>query len=167
MSVPEIVDYELPTAGTFHNCVIVSIRKSFPGHARKVMHAMWGLGLMSLTKSVVVVDAHVDVHDYEQVFFYACANVDPARDILLSEGPIDQLDHATTLQAYGGKIGIDATAKGPEEGRREWPPEIEMSPEIRARVDARWAEFGLAGAPSDADVQNGARARTLTQLLRR
>ena len=144
MSVPEIVDYDLPTAGTFHNCVIVSIRKRFPGHARKVMHAMWGLGLMSLTKSVVVVDEHVDVHDYEQVFFYACANVDPARDILLSEGPIDQLDHATTIQAYGGKIGIDATAKGPDEGRREWPPEIEMSPEIRARVDARWAEFGAS-----------------------
>ena len=167
MSVPEIVDYDLPTAGTFHNCVIVSIRKSFPGHARKVMHAMWGLGLMSLTKSVVVVDAHVDVHDYEQVFFYVCANVDPARDILLSEGPIDQLDHATTIQAYGGKIGIDATAKGPDEGRREWPPEIEMSPEIQARIDARWAEFGLANAPSDPDVQNGARARTLTHLLRR
>jgi len=167
MSVPEIVDYDLPTAGTFHNCVIVSIRKSFPGHARKVMHAMWGLGLMSLTKSVVVVDAHVDVHDYEQVFFYACANVDPARDILLSEGPIDQLDHATTIQAYGGKIGIDATAKGPDEGRREWPQEIEMSPEIRSRVDARWAELGLSAAPSDGDVQNGARARTLTQLLRR
>ena len=167
MSVPEIVDYDLPTAGAFHNCVIVSIRKSFPGHARKVMHAMWGLGLMSLTKSVVVVDEHVDVHDYEQVFFYACANVDPARDILLSEGPIDQLDHATTIQAYGGKIGIDATAKGPDEGRREWPPEIEMSPEIRARVDARWAELGLPAAPSGPDVQNGARARTLTQLLRR
>jgi len=167
MSVPEIVDYDLPTAGTFHNCVIVSIRKRFPGHARKVMHAMWGLGLMSLTKSVVVVDAHVDVHDYEQVFFYACANVDPARDILLSEGPIDQLDHATTIQAYGGKIGIDATAKGPDEGRREWPPEIEMSPEIRARVDARWADLGIPGAPSGPDVQNGARTRTLTQLLRR
>ena len=108
---------------------------------------MWGLGLMSLTKSVVVVDEHVDVHDYEQVFFYACANVDPARDILLSEGPIDQLDHATTIQAYGGKIGFDATAKGPDEGRREWPPEIEMSPEIRARVDARWAELGLPAHP--------------------
>jgi 4-hydroxy-3-polyprenylbenzoate decarboxylase len=76
MSVPEIVDYDLPTAGTFHNCVIVSIRKGFPGNARKVMQAMWGLGLMSLTKSVVVVDAHVDVHDYEQVFFYLCANVE-------------------------------------------------------------------------------------------
>ena len=167
MSVPEIVDYDLPTAGAFHNCVIVSIRKRFPGHARKVMHAMWGLGLMSLAKSVVVVDEHVNVHDYEQVFFYACANVDPARDIVLTDGPIDQLDHATTLQAFGGKIGIDATAKSPAEGAREWPPEIEMSAAVKSRVDARWAEFGLPGAPAGGDVQNGARARTLTQLLRR
>jgi 4-hydroxy-3-polyprenylbenzoate decarboxylase len=167
MSVPEIVDYDLPTAGAFHNCVIVSIRKRFPGHARKVMHAMWGLGLMSLAKSVVVVDEHVNVHDYEQVFFYACANVDPARDIVLTDGPIDQLDHATTLQAFGGKIGIDATAKSPAEGAREWPPEIEMSAAVKSRVDARWAELGLAGASSPGDVQNGARARTLTQLLRR
>jgi 4-hydroxy-3-polyprenylbenzoate decarboxylase len=167
MSVPEIVDYDLPTAGAFHNCVLVSIRKRYPGHARKVMHALWGLGLMSLSKAIVVVDEHVDVHDYEQVFFYACANVDPARDVQLSEGPIDQLDHATTIQAYGGKIGIDATAKGPDEGRREWPPEIEMSAEVRERVDARWAELGIPGAPTGVDVQNGARARTLTQLLRR
>jgi 4-hydroxy-3-polyprenylbenzoate decarboxylase len=167
MSVPEIVDYDLPTAGAFHNCVVVSIRKRYPGHARKVMHALWGLGLMSLSKAIVVVDEHVDVHDYEQVFFYACANVDPARDVQLSEGPIDQLDHATTIQAYGGKIGIDATAKGPDEGRREWPPEIEMSADVRERVDARWAELGIPGAPTGGDVQNGARARTLTQLLRR
>ncbi|MGL6278310.1 MAG: menaquinone biosynthesis decarboxylase [Gaiella sp.] len=170
MSVPEIVDYDLPTAGTFHNCVLVSIRKRYPGHAKKVMHALWGLGLMSLTKSIVVVDEHVDVHDYEQVFFYACANVDPKRDVILSEGPIDQLDHATTLQAYGGKIGFDATAKGPDEGAREWPPEIEMSPEIRARVDARWSELGLPATSSDGSVQNATRRagrRTLSKLVRR
>ena len=116
---------------------------------------------------VVVVDAHVNVHNYEEVFFYACANVDPARDVVLTEGPIDQLDHATTLQAYGGKIGIDATAKGPDEGRREWPPEIEMSPEIRARVDARWAELQIPAAPTGTTVHNGARASRLTQLLHR
>jgi 4-hydroxy-3-polyprenylbenzoate decarboxylase len=167
MSVPELVDYDLPTAGAFHNCVLVSIRKRYPGHARKVMHALWGLGLMSLSKAIVVVDEHVDVHDYEQVFFYLCANLDPTRDVELSEGPIDPLDHATTIQAYGGKIGFDATAKGPDEGRREWPPEIEMSAEIRERVDARWAEFGLPDAPAGVGVQNGGRARTLTQLLRR
>ncbi|MBV8395859.1 MAG: menaquinone biosynthesis decarboxylase, partial [Actinobacteria bacterium] len=92
-TVPEIVDYDLPVAGVFHNCAIVSIRKSFPGHARKVMHAVWGLGMLSLTKSVVVVDAHVDVHDYEQVFFYVGANVDPARDVVLADGPTDHLDH--------------------------------------------------------------------------
>ncbi len=171
MSVPEIVDYDLPTAGAFHNSVIVSIRKRFPGQAKKVMHAVWGLGLLSLSKSVVVVDEHVDVHDYGQVFFYVCANVDPKRDILLSEGPIDQLDHATTLQSYGGKIGFDATAKGPAEGAREWPPEIEMSAEIRARVDARWAELGIPLPDGRGGGQNGdaaaARKRSLTQLLRR
>ena len=167
MSVPEIVDYDLPTAGAFHNCVIVSIRKRFPGHAKKVMHAIWGLGLLSLSKTVVVVDEHVDVHDYEQVFFYACANVDPKRDVLLSEGPIDQLDHATTLQSYGGKLGIDATAKGPAEGAREWPPEIEMSPEVRELVDRRWAEYGIPGTAADAMGKNGAVGRRLRQLVRR
>jgi 4-hydroxy-3-polyprenylbenzoate decarboxylase len=143
MSVPEIVDYDLPVAGAFHNCVIVSIRKRFPGHPQKVMHAIWGLGLLSLTKAVVVVDEWVDVHDYEDVFFRVGANVDPGRDIMLTEGPLDHLDHAPTRQFYGGKIGIDATHKGPEEGTREWPPEIEMSDEIRALVDRRWAEYGL------------------------
>src|SRR5213596_478552 len=138
MSVPEIVDYDLPVAGAFHNCVIVSIRKRFPGHAQKVMHAIWGLGLLSLTKSVVVVDEWVDVHDYDEVFFRVCANVDPKRDILLSEGPLDHLDHAPTLQFYGGKIGIDATHKGPAEGAREWPLEIEMTPEVQDLVDRRW-----------------------------
>jgi 4-hydroxy-3-polyprenylbenzoate decarboxylase len=143
MSVPEIVDYDLPVAGAFHNCAIVSIRKAFPGHAQKVMHAVWGLGLLSLTKCVVVVDEWVDVHDYEEVFFRVCANVDPKRDVLLSEGPLDHLDHAPTLQFVGGKLGIDATHKGPAEGTREWPPEIEMSAEVRALVDRRWQEYGL------------------------
>jgi 4-hydroxy-3-polyprenylbenzoate decarboxylase len=170
MSVPEIVDYDLPTAGTFHNCVLVSIRKRYPGHARKVMHALWGLGLMSLSKAIVVVDEHVDVHDYGQVFFYACANVDPKRDVVLSEGPIDQLDHATTLQSFGGKIGFDATAKGPDEGAREWPPEIEMSEAVRARVDARWQELGLPATSTGDSVHNGSRrspARSRSWRIRR
>jgi 4-hydroxy-3-polyprenylbenzoate decarboxylase len=143
MSVPEIVDYDLPVAGAFHNCVIVSIRKRFPGHAQKVMHAIWGLGLLSLTKAVVVVDEWVDVHDYEDVFFRVGANVDPGRDVLLSAGPLDHLDHAPTRQFFGGKIGIDATHKGPEEGTREWPPEIRMTDEVRELVDRRWGEYGL------------------------
>jgi 4-hydroxy-3-polyprenylbenzoate decarboxylase len=143
MTIPEIVDYDLPVAGAFHNLCIVSIRKAFPGHARKVMHALWGLGMLSLTKGIVVVDEHVDVHDYAAVLFYVGANVDPKRDVVLTEGPLDHLDHAPTLQFFGGKLGIDATAKGPAEGAREWPPEIEMSPEVRDLVTARWAEYGL------------------------
>jgi len=142
-SVPEIVDYDLPVEGAFHNCAIVSIRKTYPAQAKKVMHAIWGLGLLSLTKTVIVVDAHVDPHDYAQVAFYAGANVDPSRDVVLAEGPADQLDHATVRQFVGGKLGIDATAKVPGEDAREWPAEIEMSAEIRALVDGRWAEYGL------------------------
>ncbi len=164
MSVPEIVDYDLPVAGAFHNCVIVSIRKSFPGQPQKVMHAIWGLGLLSLTKSVVVVDEHVDVHDYEEVFFRVTANVDPKRDVLLTEGPLDHLDHAPTRQFYGGKMGIDATHKGLDEGTREWPEEIVMSDEIRALVDRRWAEYGIGSEPG---TTNGTDRRSLRQLLRR
>src|SRR3954453_19442866 len=143
LTVPEIVDYDLPVAGVFHNCCIVSIRKAFPGQALKVMHALWGLGMLSLTKAVVVVDEHVDVHDYEQVFFYVGANVDPKRDVVITEGPADHLDHATVHQFLGGKLGIDATAKLPEEGAREWPAEIEMSSAIVDQVARRWAEYGL------------------------
>ncbi|HLG07679.1 MAG TPA: menaquinone biosynthesis decarboxylase [Gaiellaceae bacterium] len=143
MTLPEIVDYDLPVAGAFHNCVIVSIRKAFPGHAQKVMHAIWGLGMLSLSKSVVVVDAGVDVHDYEEVFFRVCANVDPKRDVLITEGPLDHLDHAPGTQFYGGKLGIDATHKLPAEDARPWPEEIVMSDEIRDLVTRRWAEYGL------------------------
>jgi 4-hydroxy-3-polyprenylbenzoate decarboxylase len=165
MTVPEIVDYDLPVAGAFHNLCIVSIRKAFPGHAHKVMHAIWGLGMLSLTKGIVVVDAHVDVHDYEQVMFYVGANVDPKRDVVISEGPLDHLDHAPTLQFFGGKIGIDATAKGPLEGAREWPPEIEMSAEVRELVDRRWSEYGLDGTvPVAADRRVRQSSR---RLLRR
>jgi len=166
MTVPEIVDYDLPVSGAFHNCVIVSIRKAFPGHARKVMHAIWGLGMLSLSKAVVVVDAHVNVHDYEEVFFYVGANVDPKRDVVLTEGPLDHLDHAPTMQFVGGKIGIDATAKSTLEGAREWPEEIVMSDEIRQLVDRRWGEYGISAHPDRDLGENGAR-RGLRQLIRR
>ena len=167
MTVPEIVDYDLPVSGAFHNCVIVSIRKAFPGHAHKVMHAIWGLGMLSLSKAVVVVDEHVDVHDYEQVFFYVGANVDPKRDVVIAEGPLDHLDHAPTLQFLGGKLGIDATAKSPAEGAREWPEEIMMSQEVMELVDARWAEYGIPAQGAGGVVQNGAGRRRLRQLVRR
>ena len=162
--VPEIVDYDLPVAGAFHNCVIVSIRKRFPGHARKVMHAIWGLGMLSLTKSIVVVDEWVDVHDYEEVFFRVGANVDPKRDVELAEGPLDHLDHAPTLQFLGGKLGIDATHKGPAEGTREWPEEIVMRDDIRDLVDRRWDEYGIDVGSASGDGHSG---RRLRQLLRR
>src|SRR5438034_10971254 len=163
MTVPEIVDYDLPVAGAFHNCCIVSIRKAFPGHAQKVMHAIWGLGMLSLTKAIVVVDEWVDVHDYEEVLFRVGANVDPQRDVLITEGPLDHLDHAPTRQFYGGKMGIDATHKGPEEGTREWPSEIEMTPEVKALVDRRWVEYGI---PLDLAAGNG-RIRQSSGPLRR
>ena len=151
-------------AGAFHNCVHRLDPQGFPGQPQKVMHAIWGLGMLSLTKCVVVVDEHVDVHDYEEVFFYVGANVDPKRDVMLSEGPLDHLDHAPTRQFYGGKMGIDATHKGPEEGTREWPEEIEMSEEIRALVDRRWDEYGIG---VDSEETNGHGKRPLRQLLRR
>jgi 4-hydroxy-3-polyprenylbenzoate decarboxylase len=166
-TLPEIVDYDLPVAGAFHNCCIVSIRKAFPGHAHKVMHAIWGLGMLSLTKCVVVVDAHVDVHDYAQVLFYAGANVDPGRDVVLARGPLDHLDHAPERQFVGGKLGIDATTKLPEEGARRWPEEIEMSPEIRERVDRRWGEYGIPLVPPAGNGAIQQTSRSLRQLLRR
>jgi 4-hydroxy-3-polyprenylbenzoate decarboxylase len=169
MTVPELVDYDLPVAGAFHNCCIVSIRKAFPGHAKKVMHAVWGLGLLSLTKCVVVVDEFVDVHDYEQVFFHVCANTDPRRDVILSEGPLDQLDHSAAMYCYGGKLGIDATHKRTDEGAREWPERIEMTPEVRDAVTRRWAEYGIGplGRSNGAeDGDNAGISAPLRQLLR-
>jgi 4-hydroxy-3-polyprenylbenzoate decarboxylase len=128
------------------------------------MHAIWGLGLLSLTKAVVVVDEHVDVHDYQEVFFYVGANVDPARDVVLGRGPLDHLDHAPTHQFVGGKLGIDATAKGSAEGTRPWPAEIRMSDDIRRRVDERWSEYGIE---LESATQDGARRERMRHLLRR
>ena len=165
MTMPEVVDYDLPVAGAFHNLCIVSIRKAYPGHARKVMHAIWGTGLLSLTKGIVVVDADVDVHDYAQVAWQVGANVDPARDVVLADGPLDHLDHAPTLQFQGGKLGIDATAKGPAEGyTRGWPDQIRMSDDVRERVTSRWGEYGigLSGETSE----DGARAGKLRRFAR-
>jgi len=167
MTVPEIVDYDLPVAGAFHNCCIVSIRKAFPGQAQKVMHAIWGLGMLSLTKAIVVVDEWVDVHDYEEVLFRVGANVDPQRDVLITEGPLDHLDHAPTRQFYGGKMGIDATHKGPQEGTREWPPEIEMTAEVKELVDRRWAEYGIPLDPAAGNGRISQSPRPLRRLLRR
>jgi len=142
--VPDIVDYAMPEPGVFHNCVIVSIRKRYPKHAQKVMHAIWGAHLLSLAKLIVVVDDDCDPHDYHEVAFRAFGNVDYAHDLLLTEGPVDHLDHASYQQFWGGKAGLDATRKLPTEGYdRGWPDEAVMSEEIRALVDRRWPEYGL------------------------
>jgi 4-hydroxy-3-polyprenylbenzoate decarboxylase len=162
MTVPEIVDYDLPVSGAFHNCVIVSMRKAYPGHARKVMHAIWGPGLLSLSKTVVVVDDFVDVHDYDEVFFHVCANFDPKRDLLLSEGPLDQLDHAAVDPCLGGKLGIDATHKTNEEGGRDWPERIQMDADVRSLVDRRWSEYGFDGD----GAENGGLSGNLRRKLR-
>ena len=161
MTVPEIVDYDLPVSGAFHNCVIVSIRKAFPGHARKVMNAIWGLGMLSLSKAVVVVDEWVDVHDYDEVFFTVGANVDPKRDVVIGEGPLDQLDHAAAAFCYGGKIGIDATHKLEAEGGRPWPERIEMTADVRELVDRRWTEYGLGGDAAENGRPQGRMRRKL------
>jgi 4-hydroxy-3-polyprenylbenzoate decarboxylase len=140
----EVVDYNMPAEGIFHNLVIVSIKKRFPGHPQKVMYGIWGLGLLMLAKAIVVVDENVNVHDLREVAWRVLGNVDWKRDVTLVEGPVDQLDHSAARPSLGGKIGIDATAKGPEDGHpRGWPDEIEMSAEIKALVDGRWKEYGL------------------------
>jgi 4-hydroxy-3-polyprenylbenzoate decarboxylase len=144
MTLPEMVDMNMPKEGGFHNCVIVSMRKRYPLHARKVMHALWGAGQMQFCKCIVVVDADVDVHDYAQVAWRVLNNVDWARDITVTQGPLDVLDHSSPQPLWGGKIGIDATQKGAAEGHlREWPPDVEMSPEVKARVDKLWPSLGL------------------------
>jgi 4-hydroxy-3-polyprenylbenzoate decarboxylase len=141
---PEVLDYHMPPEGVFHNLVIVKIRKRYPGHARKVMFGIWGLGLLMLAKAILVVDEWVNVHDLSQVAWQALGNVDWSRDIVVVEGPVDHLDHASYRHSFGGKIGVDATAKGPDEGyTRGWPEVIRMSPEVKARVDEMWSKLGL------------------------
>ncbi len=144
MTVPDLVDMNLPLQGVFHNCAIVSVKKRYPGHAKKLINAVWGLGLLSLTRCVIVVDHDIDVRDVSQVAFRAFSNVDAGRDVLIMDGPVDALDHAAPYAAYGAKIGFDATAKWDGEGIvRPWPDEIRMSDEVRQRVDARWADLGI------------------------
>ena len=131
---PEIVDMNMPVEGGFHNVVIVSIRKRYPGQAKKVMAGIWGMMLMMLSKFIIVVDENVDVQNLHEVLFRVGNNVDPKRDTLLVDGPVDALDHSSPYEKYGWKMGLDATAKFPEEGHpRPWPPDIEMTPEIRRR----------------------------------
>lgn len=149
LTIPELVDVNLPIEGVFHNLMIVSIRKSYPGQARKVMNAIWSLGQAMFTKCVVVVDEDVDVQDLADVTLKVFNNIDPERDIQFTLGPVDSLDHASRLPNYGSKMGIDATRKWVTEGfARPWPGEIVMDAKTKALVDSKWKtlakELGLA-----------------------
>jgi 4-hydroxy-3-polyprenylbenzoate decarboxylase len=142
--VPEVVDYHMPPEGVFHNLVFVSIRKSYPGQAFKVMNALWGQGLMMLAKVIVVLDSDVDVQNPSEAWWAALNNIDPRRDTVFCPGPLDALDHAASLPHYGTRMGIDGTRKLKGEGfTRPWPDKIKMSEEVRQRVDRMWKELGL------------------------
>ncbi len=145
MVVPEVVDMNLPVEGGFHNLALVSIRKSYPGQAKKVMNALWGLGhMMMLTRVLVIVDADVDVHNVRETAWFVLNNLAPERDVVTMPGPVDDLDHGSYTIAYGTKIGIDATRKSAAEGyTREWPPDMIMDPKTKTLVDRRWHEYGL------------------------
>ncbi len=144
LTLPEIVDINLPVEGVFHNLMVVSIRKSYAGHARKVMSGIWALGQAMFTKCIVVVDEDCDVQDLGEVTLRTANNIDPERDIQFTMGPVDSLDHASRLPNYGSKMGIDATRKWPAEGfTRTWPPMIEMDAATKARVDSIWKKLGI------------------------
>jgi 4-hydroxy-3-polyprenylbenzoate decarboxylase len=144
LTLPEIVDVNLPVEGVFHNLMIVSIRKSYPGHARKVVSGIWALGQAMFTKCVVVVDEDVNVQDIGEVVLKVFNNIDPERDIQFTLGPVDSLDHASRLPNFGSKMGIDATRKWPTEGfTRPWPEEILMDEKTKALVDKKWKDLGI------------------------
>ncbi len=139
---PEIIDINLPIEGVFHNLAFVSIKKSYPGHAKKVMHGLWGLGQLMFTKIIVVLDEDVDVQNLQEVIWRVGNNIDPLRDFVFVQGPVDTLDHAAPYPGLGSKVGIDATRKFKEEGfMREWPQDIKMSKEVKKKIDNIWQEL--------------------------
>ena len=144
MTIPELVDIHLPVEAVFHNLMIVSIKKSYPGQARKVMNAIWSLGQAMFTKCIIVVDEDCDVQNIGEVVLRVANNIDPERDIQFTLGPVDSLDHASRLPNYGSKMGVDATRKWKAEGfNRPWPAMIEMDRATKTKVDAMWAKLGL------------------------
>ncbi len=167
---PEVADMNLPVEGGFHNLAIVSIRKSYPGQAKKVMNALWGLGhMMMLTRVLVIVDDDIDVSDPRAVAWFVLNNLAPERDVVMMPGPVDDLDHGSYSVAYGTKIGIDATRKDASEGyTRGWPPETIMDGATRRRVSARWREYGLDKIEHalQADGWSGQGAGAYERLLR-
>jgi len=145
VTLPEIVDMNLPVHGVFHNLAIISIKKEYPAHARKVMHALWGLGQMMFTKTLIVVDHDVNVHDLAELTWVVGNHIEPKRDTIFSDGPVDILDHAAPVLGYGSKLGIDATRKWRSEGfEREWPDAIVMDERTRSYIDSIWAKLGIS-----------------------
>ena len=139
---PEIVDIHMPFEGVFHNLLFVSIEKRYPGHAKKIMHSIWGTGQMMFTKVIVVVDSDVDIHNLSEVLWKTLNHIDPKRDFEFAEGPVDILDHSSPLFGYGSKVGIDATRKWKEEGfNRDWPEEIKMDKSVKEKIDSFWDEL--------------------------
>jgi 4-hydroxy-3-polyprenylbenzoate decarboxylase len=144
VTLPEIVDMHLPVHGVFHNLAIISIKKEYPGHARKVMHALWGLGQMMFTKILVIVDHDVNVQDLSEVTWVVGNHIDPKRDVIFVEGPVDVLDHAAPVMGFGSKMGIDATRKWRSEGfEREWPGAIVMDEKTKKYIDLIWEKLGI------------------------
>jgi 4-hydroxy-3-polyprenylbenzoate decarboxylase len=144
MTFPEIIDMNLPPEACFHNLCILSIKKSYPGHAQKIMHSLWGMGQMMFCKCFIVVDHDVNVHDLTDIVWRVSNNIDAKRDIVFVEGPVDHLDHASPRQFIGSKMGIDGTRKWKEEGYdREWPEDIEMDGKVKDRVTALWKTLGI------------------------
>ncbi|MFZ3385268.1 MAG: menaquinone biosynthesis decarboxylase [Candidatus Methanoperedens sp.] len=142
---PEIVDVNLPVEAVFHNLCIVSIKKRYPGHAKKVMFALWGMGQMMFAKTIIVLDDDVNIQDMREVLWATTTRMDPSRDVtIIDNAPTDTLDHASKMANLGSKMGIDATRKGPDEGfNREWPDALKMDAKVKARVDKIWKELGL------------------------
>ncbi len=150
---PELVDMNLPVEGTFHHLCIVSIKKRYPNHAYKAMHALWGLGQLMFSKVIIVVDEDVDVHNLSEVLWRATNNFDPEHDVQIVKGPVDALDHSARSVGFGSKIGIDATRKWPSEGyTREWPEVVKMDRATVAKVDAIWDSLGLGRNPGSPSV---------------
>jgi 4-hydroxy-3-polyprenylbenzoate decarboxylase len=144
VTLPEIVDMHLPAHGVFHNLAIISIKKEYPGHARKVMHALWGLGQMMFTKILLIVDHDVNVQNLSEVTWVVGNHIDPKRDAIFVEGPVDVLDHAAPIMGFGSKMGIDATRKWRSEGfEREWPDAIVMDDKIKQYIDSIWEKLGI------------------------
>ena len=137
--------FTCPAEGVFHNLVLVSIKKEYPGHVQKTVSGMWGLGLMSLARAIAVFDDDVNIHDPSEVVWRLSNNIDPRRDIFFADGPIDDLDVASPTARVGSKIGIDATRKSGdgEMGERQWMPDITMDPEMVEQVTRRWQEYGI------------------------